>query len=254
MHTQANISENTLQEFFNKTQETRKYFSTIFLENIEPFFVRKIPAWKRALDFFGSLVGMILFLPLFFVIAVLIKIVNPGPIFFKQERIGYKGRKFQFIKFRTMKVGCDSTEHRRHLACLINEDGDTEIPMIKLDDCDANIIPTGRLLRKLYIDELPQLINVLRGDMSLVGPRPPIPYEVEEYVGWHNDRFNAVPGMTGLWQVSGKNKLTFKEMVRLDIQYSRQLSFLLDLKILIKTPFAIISELMDHRQMIQQSN
>ena len=115
--------------------------------------------------------------------------------------------------------------------------------MAKLDADNPQIIPFGRILRKLCLDEFPQLINVLCGDMSLVGPRPPIPYEVEEYLRWHKGRFDTVPGMTGLWQVSGKNRLTFKEMVRLDIRYSKNLSFLSDLKILMMTPIAIFSEL-----------
>ena len=117
--------------------------------------------------------------------------------------------------------------------------------MSKLDDSNPQIIPFGKLLRKTYLDELPQFINVLRGEMSLVGPRPPIPYEVAEYIKWHKGRFDAIPGMTGLWQVSGKNKLGFQEMVRLDISYSRNLSFLFDLKILLLTPFAILSELIE---------
>ena len=114
--------------------------------------------------------------------------------------------------------------------------------MIKLDECDPQIIPFGRFLRNTCLDELPQLINVLRGEMSLVGPRPPIPYEVKEYLRWHNGRFDIVPGMTGLWQVSGKNGLTFKEMIRLDIRYTRNISLWLDLKILFKTPMAIFNQ------------
>ena len=111
-----------------------------------------------------------------------------------------------------------------------------------LYDDNPNIIPFGKIIRKTCLDELPQFLNVLCGDMSLVGPRPPIPYEVEEYLRWHKGRFDAIPGMTGLWQVSGKNRLSFKEMVRLDIRYSRSLSLFLDLKILLMTPYAIISE------------
>jgi len=239
------VSGSHYHNFLQPADKAGDYFSIKFLETFEPFFVRKMPVWKRALDLFGSLAGLILFFPLFLIIAALIKIVCPGPIFLKQERIGYGGRKFQFLKFRTMKVNCDTTEHQKHLSCLINSDGDMDMPMNKLDDGNTNIFPLGRLLRKTYLDELPQLINVFCGQMSLVGPRPPIPYEVEEYLWWHNDRLNAVPGMTGLWQVSGKNKLTFKEMVRLDIQYSRNLSFYSDLKILGRTPLAIITELFD---------
>ena len=171
--------------------------------------------------------------------------VSPGPIFFCQERIGCGGKRFTFIKFRTMTPNCDTTTHQQYFGDLIKCDDPDSTPMAKLDDSNPQIIPFGKLLRKTYLDELPQLINVLRGDMSLVGPRPPIPYEVAEYVKWHNGRFDAVPGMTGLWQVSGKNKLAFQEMVRLDISYSRNLSLLSDLKILLLTPLAILSELIE---------
>jgi lipopolysaccharide/colanic/teichoic acid biosynthesis glycosyltransferase len=143
-----------------------------------------------------------------------------------------------------MKVDTDTSRHRQYLAELIHDGkarGETDRAMKKLDDTNDQIIPFGRILRSYCVDELPQLINVLRGEMSLVGPRPPIPYEVSEYLRWHNDRFDAVPGMTGLWQVSGKNRLSFKEMVRLDIQYARHLSFWRDLKILLRTPLAIYS-------------
>ena len=114
-----------------------------------------------------------------------------------------------------------------------------------------SFIPFGKILRKTYLDELPQLINVLRGEMSLVGPRPPIPYEVSEYMQWHEGRFDIIPGMTGLWQISGKNNLTFKEMVRLDIRYSRSLSFISDMKILLMTPIVIISELIAAKKKVE---
>jgi lipopolysaccharide/colanic/teichoic acid biosynthesis glycosyltransferase len=216
--------------------------------NIYTLFVKKMPLWKRALDIFGSLIGLILFSPIFFLICLAIKITSPGPAFFKQERIGYGGRRFQFLKFRTMKVNADSSAHQRYLAELIKSSKDTGVPMTKLDDHNPQIIPFCKILRNTCLDELPQLINVFRGEMSLVGPRPPIPYEVDEYSGWHNWRFDVVPGMTGLWQVSGKNSLSFKEMVRLDIKYSRALSFLTDTKILMITPIAILAELMKNNQ------
>ncbi len=213
---------------------------------ILPFFTRRLPRWKRMLDITGSLFFMALLWPLFMAIAAAIKIASPGPVFFKQKRIGCGGQSFEFIKFRTMDNGCDVTKHRQYLSDLIGgcQNGREEsAPMAKLDHCNPAIFPFGRFLRKTCLDELPQLINVLRGEMSLVGPRPPIPYEVAEYGGWHNGRFDAVPGMTGLWQVSGKNRLSFKEMVRLDIRYSQNLTLLQDLKILLMTPFAILSEL-----------
>ena len=222
------------------------------IETIEPFFVRKIPVWKRTLDIFGSFLGLIILSPLFLLIAISIKIVSPGPVFFKQTRIGYGAKEFNFWKFRTMKANADSSVHQEYLCELINEedeDGEQSVkPMTKLDCDNPNIIPFGHFLRNSCLDELPQLINVLLGDMSLVGPRPPIPYEVEEYLIWHKNRFDGLPGMTGLWQISGKNRLTFKEMIRLDIQYERQMSLITDLKILLMTPSAILSEYMCSRQ------
>jgi lipopolysaccharide/colanic/teichoic acid biosynthesis glycosyltransferase len=222
------------------------------IETIEPFFVRRIPAWKRTLDIFGSFWGLIIFSPVFLVIAILIKIVSPGPVFFKQTRIGYGAKEFNFWKFRTMKVNADPSCHQKHLCELINEEDEdcegSNKPMTKLDLKNPNIIPFGHFLRNSCLDELPQLMNVLCGDMSLVGPRPPIPYEVEEYLIWHKGRFDGLPGMTGLWQVSGKNRLSFKEMIRLDIQYERQMSLLTDLKIVFLTPFAILKEYFYNRQ------
>jgi lipopolysaccharide/colanic/teichoic acid biosynthesis glycosyltransferase len=233
-------------------EEEKGYSFLKKIETIDPFFVRRIPVWKRMLDIFGSFIGLIILSPVFLVIAVLIKIVSPGPVFFKQTRIGYGAKEFNFWKFRTMKVNADTASHQQYLTELIQgddeEDEEFDRPMIKQDSDNPNIIPFGRFLRASCIDELPQLINVLFGDMSLVGPRPPIPYEVEEYLIWHKGRFDGLPGMTGLWQVSGKNRLTFKEMIRLDIQYERQMSLLTDLKILLMTPFAILNEYRCSRQ------
>ena len=233
------------------TAEEKKFYPKMF-ETIEPFFVRRIPMWKRTLDIVGSFFGLIIFSPLFLAIGILIKIVSPGPVFFKQTRIGYGAKEFNFWKFRTMKVNVDTSGHQEYLCELINEedeDGAESVkPMAKLDCDNPNIIPFGHFLRNSCLDELPQLINVLFGEMSLVGPRPPIPYEVEEYLIWHKNRFDGLPGMTGLWQVSGKNRLSFKEMIRLDIQYERQMSLLTDLKILFLTPFAILNEYIYSRQ------
>jgi lipopolysaccharide/colanic/teichoic acid biosynthesis glycosyltransferase len=212
---------------------------------IEPFFTIKLPRWKRLIDLVASIMGLILFAPTFLLISLLVKSVSPGPVFFKQERIGYGGKKFSLWKFRTMKMNTSTYEHQQYLAKLINGEENSnnfDRPMCKLDDSNPDIIPFGKILRKSGLDELPQLINVVLGNMSLVGPRPPIPYEVSVYSDWHISRFNALPGLTGLWQVSGKNRLTFKEMIRLDIQYSKNLSFFNDVKILLKTPGAILSE------------
>ncbi len=208
----------------------------------ELFFSRKIPVWKRHLDILGSIAGLIILAPLFVLVWLIIKIVSPGPALFKQVRIGYGGKPFTFYKFRTMDINADTTRHQQYLAELISENSCRgKDVMAKLDDEDPNIIPLGKFLRKACIDELPQLINVLLGNMSLVGPRPAIPYEVEQYLRWHSGRFDALPGMTGLWQVSGKNCLSFREMVRLDIRYSKNMSLMEDLRILFKTPLAIFS-------------
>lgn len=199
-------------------------------------FCHRIPAWKRCIDIFGSVTVIILLSPLLLLVPLYIKLVSRGKIFFMQKRVGYRGRIFTFIKFRTMHANNDTSFHRQYLKELIKSDK----PMEKLD-CgrDPRIIPGGRILRKFCIDELPQLFNVLRGDMSLVGPRPCIPYEAEEFLRWHAHRFDILPGMTGLWQVSGKNKLSFEQMIRLDISYMNRMSPLLDVKVLFLTIPAI---------------
>ena len=208
----------------------------------------RILKWKRCVDIAGASFGLLLCSPVFLLMAIFIKTMSPdGPVFFKQERIGYGGKPFMFWKFRTMNVNADTTAHQKLLAELIKDDSNTQGQgkvMTKLDH-DPQIIPFGNILRKTCIDELPQFINVLLGDMSLIGPRPPIPYEVDEYDRWHKERLATVPGMTGLWQVSGKNKLTFKQMVRLDIRYLRQQSLWHDIKILFSTPKAIVSQVKD---------
>jgi lipopolysaccharide/colanic/teichoic acid biosynthesis glycosyltransferase len=205
---------------------------------IHPFLAHRIPIWKRLLDIVGSLLALMFLAPLFALIAVVIKLVSHGPVFFKQERIGYLGKPFSFWKFRTMRIDNNIAPHKEYMSRLINND----VPMSKLDSSDdPQIIPFGVFLRKTCLDELPQLINVLLGEMSLVGPRPCLPYEAQEYLRWHARRFDSVPGMTGLWQVSGKNRTTFREMIRLDINYELQMSLWLDLKILLKTIPTILS-------------
>ena len=158
-----------------------------------PLIIRRIPVWKRAMDIVGSLAGLIVFSPLFLIISLMIKIVSPGAVFFRQERVGLGGEKFSVLKFRTMKMNTDTSAHEQYLSGLINSNVEDEVfekPMTKLDDGNSQIIIGGKILRKSYLDELPQLINVIRGDMSLIGPRPPIPYEVAEYRQWHNGRLD----------------------------------------------------------------
>jgi lipopolysaccharide/colanic/teichoic acid biosynthesis glycosyltransferase len=203
---------------------------------------------QRCLDIAGSLVGLLVAAPLFLGSALLIKLVSRGPVFFKQVRIGQGAKPFLLWKLRTMRVDADTSIHRNHVARFIRSDGQNgesaARPMTKLND-DPRVIPLGRFLRGACIDELPQLINVLWGEMSLVGPRPPIPYEVQDYQPWQRRRLDAVPGLTGLWQVSGKNKLTFDEMVRLDIRYNRKKSLRMNIGIMLRTPRVIAEEIAD---------
>jgi lipopolysaccharide/colanic/teichoic acid biosynthesis glycosyltransferase len=165
-------------------------------------------------------------------VALIIRLGSPGPILFRQRRVGYKGQEFVCFKFRTMSVNAETESHRRHAQDLIK----SQSAMVKLDaHRDPRLIPLGSVLRACGLDELPQLFNVLRGEMSVVGPRPCIRYECDAYEPWHWGRFDAVPGLTGLWQVSGKNRTTFDEMVRLDISYARHMSLKRDLQIILKT-------------------
>ena len=205
----------------------------------------RIPGWKRALDISLIILTFPLLLPLALIIAGLIRVVSSGPVLFKQERVGYRGSRFMCFKFRTMVVNADATVHQGHLNHLMS----SNVPMVKMDaQGDPRIIPFGPLLRSSGLDELPQLINVLRGEMSLVGPRPCMAYEYDRYLPWQKERFNTVPGLTGLWQVSGKNRTTFVEMVRLDIVYARNQTFWLDLKIVLKTIPALIGQMRDIRK------
>lgn len=177
--------------------------------------------------------------------ALLTKLTSPGPVFFKQERIGYNGERFLCYKFRTMKAGADVTSHQAHLAQLMNSGK----PMVKLDSKnDKRLIPGAWLLRASGLDELPQIINIARGDMSIVGPRPCLSYEYEKFEDWHKERFHAVPGLTGLWQVSGKNRTTFDEMIRLDVRYAKERSPWMDLWIIFMTVPALAAQIADVRK------
>jgi len=200
--------------------------------------------WKRILDF----AVILLFLPGLLIVggivALIVKFGSPGPVLFRQKRVGYKGKQFVCFKFRTMQMNAETVSHRNHTEQLIR----SQAPMVKLDaKSDPRLVPFGSVLRATGLDELPQLLNVLRGEMSIVGPRPCIPYEYDLYEPWQRDRFNAVPGLTGLWQVSGKNRTTFNEMIRLDIDYSERLSFWLDMWIILKTLPALWVQCQDTR-------
>jgi exopolysaccharide production protein ExoY len=209
---------------FHKSQSLKMIYSV------------EIPRWKRVIDVVFVLLTLPIILPLAVLVAVVIRIVSEGPVLFRQERVGYLGRKFMCYKFRTMFVGAETQTHQGYIQHLMQSD----TPMVKLDARgDSRVIPFGKWLRSSGLDELPQFINVLRGEMSIVGPRPCLAYECENYLAWQWERFNTLPGLTGLWQVSGKNMTTFAEMIRLDINYSREKNFWLDVKIIFRTIPAI---------------
>jgi lipopolysaccharide/colanic/teichoic acid biosynthesis glycosyltransferase len=197
---------------------------------------------KRFLDILGSMCGLILFSPFFVMLPVLIKLTSKGPVLFCQDRIGRNGRRFKLIKFRSMYLDNDDVLHREYVKQLIKGEvsgNGTSEGVFKLQG-DPRVTQVGRFIRQYSLDELPQFINVLKGDMSLVGPRPPIGYEVEHYCGWQRNRLvGKRPGITGLWQVTGRSTTNFDEMVRLDLKYLKGWSITLDLKILLRTPRAV---------------
>jgi len=201
---------------------------------------------KRFMDIVGSITALVLFSPLFAIIAAMVKLTSKGPVLFKQERLGQFGTTFNCLKFRSMYANNDPKIHQTFMKEMIS--GQTENagtggakPVYKMKD-DPRITRIGKIIRRTSLDELPQFINVLRGEMSLVGPRPPLAYEYREYDVWHRRRVLEIkPGITGLWQVHGRSRVRFDEMVRLDLQYARGWSLLLDIQILLKTPAAVVS-------------
>jgi exopolysaccharide biosynthesis polyprenyl glycosylphosphotransferase len=210
---------------------------------------------KRAFDVALALSGVILLSPLLLLIAVLIKLDSRGPVLFRQERVGMDGRPFTLYKFRTMRADADEHAHRelmartirgaldrppRTIECVPSSNADVRPPLYGKVPNDRRITRLGRWLRRWSLDELPQLFNVLKGEMSIVGPRPPIPYEVAHYSSWHRKRLDVKPGITGLWQVSGRNRLPFERMVELDLYYIERWSLWLDIKILLKTIPAVL--------------
>lgn len=207
--------------------------------------------YKRVIDVSGSIAAFIMLFPLFLLIAIIIKVTSEGPIFFRQERIGQFGRKFTFLKFRTMHANNNPKIHQEYIKKFISEqksyeangngDNGSKEGVFKIKD-DPRVTPIGKLLRKTSLDELPQFINVLKGEMSLVGPRPPVAYEVDMYDLWHRRRIMEVqPGITGLWQTKGRSSTTFNEMVRLDIRYIKERSLWLDIKLIILTPWVVLT-------------
>ena len=201
-------------------------------------------AAKRVLDIFGSTFGLLVLSPVMLCVAAFVKLTSPGPVFFRQQRVGAAGQTFTMFKFRTMQVNCDPRIHQQYVEGFIQSAPATtsgKEAIFKLVN-DPRLTPVGDFLRRSSIDEIPQLLNVLRGEMSLVGPRPPLPYEVARYKRWHRRRvLEAKPGMTGLWQVTGRSRTTFDDMVRLDLRYAAKCSVWTDVKILLATPKAVLS-------------
>ena len=204
--------------------------------------IEAIPAWKRALDFTLILLASPILLVVCSILALWVKIVSRGPILFKQERAGFRAVPFTIYKFRTMDFGTETKRHEDHFEKLVSSDS----PMAKLDKSgDSRLIFGGSIMRAAGLDELPQLLNVLKGDMSLAGPRPCLMSEVQYYHGKDRRRFNTAPGMTGYWQVNGKNKTTFSEMVEMDIEYVSRRSLRMDLWIFAMTIPALVMQLID---------
>lgn len=212
-----------------------KHFAERHLASIGP-----VPTWKRVLDLCCILISLPLALPTMVAVGLWIKCVSGGPALFRQERIGRNGKRFVLYKFRSMKLNADTSRHSRHFRHLVSSDS----PMVKLDLlCDSRLIPGGCFLRAAGLDELPQLLNVLRGEMSLVGPRPCLPEEYHFFSPRQRVRFEVLPGLTGIWQVHGKGVSTFSEMNAMDALYVRRSSAKLDLGIMLRTPFALLRQM-----------
>jgi lipopolysaccharide/colanic/teichoic acid biosynthesis glycosyltransferase len=205
---------------------------------------RPSSALRRLLDISCGLALILLFSPILIGVALAVRIDSRGPAFFRQRRVGYREKEFTLFKFRSMRVDADPQGHQEYVTALIKGQGSAQNGgrenLYKLA-VDNRITPVGRWIRRWSLDELPQLFNVVRGDMTLVGPRPAIPYEVAEYPSWYCERFSVKPGLTGYWQVSGRSERTYEEMVRLDIEYAQRRSLGLDLSILVKTPWVVLS-------------
>jgi lipopolysaccharide/colanic/teichoic acid biosynthesis glycosyltransferase len=195
---------------------------------------------KRILDVVGSLIGLVVVSPLMLGVGLAVKLDSPGPVLFRQVRLGLGGRPFTVLKFRTMHLSADERRHQEHIRELLHTgrtaDDATWTPIA----ADPRVTGIGTFLRQSHLDELPQLVNVLRGEMSLVGPRPPIPYEVELYEPWHLPRLSVLPGLTGLWQSRGWGQLSFGEGVKLDIEYVKRRSFGLDVRIILRTLWQLL--------------
>ena len=203
------------------------------------------PLWqalgRRLADLVLGATLTLLLSPILIAVAIAVRVDSPGPALFRQRRVGHKEREFTLFKFRSMRLDADPRGHREYVTALIKgkaaDGGRKDLYKLAVDD---RITPVGRWIRRWSLDELPQLFNVLSGDMTLVGPRPAIPYEVAEYPNWYRERFSVKPGLTGLWQVSGRSERTYEEMVRLDIEYAENRSLLGDISILARTPWVVV--------------
>ncbi len=242
VHITAHIFSDESDESESKISADPAFYPDLFYQNKAkrfPFMV------KRAMDIVGSGAALLFFSPVFLLIAAIVKLTSKGPVFFKQERLGQFGKTFTCLKFRSMHANNDLKIHQEFMKKLISGDyegkGDGKSKRVfKMTD-DPRITRIGRIIRRSSLDELPQFINVLRGEMSLVGPRPPLAYEYQEYDLWHRRRVLEVkPGITGLWQVEGRSRVSFDDMVRLDLRYARSWSLALDLRILARTPGAVL--------------
>jgi lipopolysaccharide/colanic/teichoic acid biosynthesis glycosyltransferase len=245
------VSYHVFPESYKGNGGDREWFKTpLYPEVTKQAPAKKILLFvKRGLDIAGSLLGLVILSPVFLTIALGIKLTSRGPVLFKQDRVGQWGKTFTFLKFRSMYVNSDESSHKEYVTKLITRGNGTSPAedrkggeVVYKMTSDRRITPLGRILRRTSLDELPQFINVLKGEMSLVGPRPPIPYEYEIYDIWHRNRVLVMkPGITGLWQVEGRSQRTFDDMVRLDLKYIGGWSIWLDLKIMLKTPWVMVS-------------
>jgi lipopolysaccharide/colanic/teichoic acid biosynthesis glycosyltransferase len=222
-------------------------FSTIYPDLAGEIESRRIPLLvKRCLDIVGSILALVILMPVMIMIAIAIKLTSPGPVLFRQTRLGQSGNRFPFLKFRSMHAKNDHAIHEAYIKGFISnrtdspaDGGDSNVYKLQ---ADPRVTPVGQFLRRTSLDEIPQFFNVLIGHMSLVGPRPPVPYEFAAYKIWHRRRLLAVkPGITGYWQVEGRSRVKFDEMVRMDITYVRTWSLWMDIKILLRTPRAVLS-------------
>lgn len=242
-HTQVQVSDQSY-ELGDEVSRARIVSAFDLPEDEAGEFPQTPPQWKRVLDISLIILSMPLWLPLMVFLVLLVKIVSPGPVFFRQERVGYRGRCFMILKFRSMKVNVDTCLHEQYFKGLMKSDR----PMTKLDETgDSRLIPMGKILRATGLDELPQIFNVLRGEMSLVGPRPCTTREFANYEPWQKRRVYTLPGLTGLWQVNGKNKTTFSEMISMDIFYAKRQTWRMDLAIILKTIPALAGQVFESR-------